>query len=83
MKRRWRDPARRNRYPTGHARLRKILTPEVAAGLKLCAYCGEPIEPGQAWDLGHSDNGLFYNGPEHAECNRKTTTRKMRHSRAW
>lgn len=83
MKRRWRDPARRDSYPPGHARLRKILAPEVAAGLKDCAYCGEPILPGEAWDLGHSENKKYYNGPEHARCNRATTTRAMRHSRVW
>lgn len=78
--------ARRRRgadYDPFHRRLRAILRPEVEAGLHLCAYCGERIEPGEAWDLGHSDNRQFYNGPEHARCNRMTTTRAMRHSRAW
>ena len=41
-------------YDTGpHRRMRKELAPLVAGGLVNCARCGEPIEPGTAWDLGH------------------------------
>jgi hypothetical protein len=28
------------------------------------------IYPGDQWDLGHSENGRGYAGPEHAHCNR-------------
>jgi len=83
MKRRWRKPARRTAYGPDHNRLRRILRPEVEAGMRDCAYCGERIEPGEAWDLGHAENRRYYNGPEHARCNRMTTTRAMRHSREW
>ena len=32
-----------------------MLAPFVAGGLATCARCGETIEPGTAWDLGHDD----------------------------
>ena len=78
--------ARLNRiqsYGPDHWRLRAILAPEVEAGLRDCAYCGERILPGEAWDLGHRENRLGYNGPEHARCNRATAARRQRHSRRW
>jgi hypothetical protein len=56
----------------------------VAAGLAVCARCGEPIRPDEPWDLGHADDGgpHAYSGPEHARCNRATNTgRKV--SRIW
>ena len=54
----------------------------VAAGLVNCARCGELIEPGTPWDLGHADDGLDYNGPEHAYCNRSAPHRCVT-SREW
>jgi hypothetical protein len=40
----------------------------------LCARCGERIEPGSDWDLGHVDGSAEYAGPEHQACNRATMT---------
>ncbi|MGH3500743.1 MAG: hypothetical protein ACRDQA_07575 [Nocardioidaceae bacterium] len=58
-------------YGTSHQRLRARWAPVVAAGGATCARCGEPIEPGDAWDLGHAGTGrVLYSGPEHATCNR-------------
>jgi hypothetical protein len=63
------------------------VAPMVEAGLTTCARCGEPIEPGEAWDLGHVDGDpTQYAGPEHARCNRATAGRVApvrRWSRDW
>jgi hypothetical protein len=34
-----------------------------------CWRCKRPIVPGEAWHLGHSDDGSRHMGPEHAGCN--------------
>jgi hypothetical protein len=46
----------------------------VEAGMVRCARCGEVIERGAPWDLGHVDatQGTVYSGPEHRRCNRAT-----------
>ena len=55
-----------------HRGLRAQLVPFVEAGLARCARCGEPIEPGSRWHLGHDDlDPSRYNGPEHAWCNER------------
>lgn len=42
----------------------------------MCARCGEPIDPLEAWDLGHDDlNPGRYAGAEHRACNRRTAGR--------
>ena len=53
-------------------RLRQQWAPTVALGRVKCRRCGQPITPGQAWDLGH-DHDLALGGdplgpmrPEHA-----------------
>ena len=45
--------------PQAHRAKRKALAPAVAAGLYNCARCGERIEPGEPWDLGHSMAMVF------------------------
>jgi hypothetical protein len=40
----------------------------VATGLVRCWRCGQPIEPGSEWDLGHRPGQP--SAPEHSTCNR-------------
>ena len=68
-------------YGAYHQRLRRELKELVEAGALPCARCGEPILPGEAWDLDHSDDRGSYLGPSHAKCNR--ATKKRRTSRKW
>jgi hypothetical protein len=67
-----------SRYGYNHRKLRKQVAPMVAAGKANCWRCGERIDPGTDWDLGHKDNGnaMEYMGPEHPACNRATTGRQ-------
>jgi hypothetical protein len=59
------------RYNRKHREVRASFAPLVAAGLAKCARCGELIEPGSLWDMGHDDRDpSIYSGPEHAGCNR-------------
>lgn len=71
-------------YNYKHQKLRKQLAPKVATGQVECWRCGELIEPGQAWDLGHDDDDRTrYRGPEHAaRCNRAAAGRKAAANRA-
>ena len=65
-----------------HRLTRKALVPVVAAGGVNCVRCGEPIEPGTPWDLGHDDHDpSVHSGPEHAKCNRRTNVCNT--SREW
>jgi hypothetical protein len=76
-------------YGAKHKLLRKRFAPMVEAGLVRCARCGELIEPGTPWDLGHRDGSgkTLYQGPECRKCNRATAKHRkraaMRWSRAW
>src|SRR4051794_14389578 len=64
-------------YGGRHQQLRAQFAPRVATGGVRCARCGEPIRPGEAWDLGHVDGDKSrYQGPEHARCNRATAGRR-------
>lgn len=68
--------AHNSRYGRAHRRLRQSWAPQVRTGTVDCARCGEPILPGEAWDLGHADDGHSYQGPEHAgRCNRAAGAR--------
>jgi hypothetical protein len=59
------------------------LAPLVAAGVARCARCGELIEPGSSWDLGHDDvDPSVWSGAEHAACNRGAPGRNKT-SRLW
>lgn len=57
-------------------RARAMLAPMVAAGVAVCRRCGEPIAPGERWDVGHLDDlalGGHVDGrvsAEHERCNR-------------
>lgn len=64
-------------YGTAHQRIRAELEPAVAAGGVRCVRCGEPIRPGEPWDLGHVDGDRSrYAGAEHRRCNRATSGRR-------
>jgi hypothetical protein len=63
-------------YGIGHQRLRASIDRDVQLGGVVCVRCGELIEPGEAWDLGHDDHDRSrHSGPEHARCNRATAGR--------
>ena len=44
-------------YGYQHQKLRAATSHAVAAGNVRCARCHQPIHPGQAWDLDHTDYG--------------------------
>jgi hypothetical protein len=68
-----RDQARGTRqargYDTAHQLERDRWTPQVNTGTITCARCGQPIRPGQRWQLGHTDDRTAWTGPEHGACN--------------
>jgi hypothetical protein len=66
------------RYGRPHRRIRAKYAAQVPAGLAICWRCGNPIDPKEAWDLGHLDGGgpRQYAGPEHRRCNRSTASRR-------
>lgn len=64
-------------YGSTHKRNREREDRRVQRGGVICWRCGEPIEPGTAWDLGHDDRDrTIYRGPEHASCNRATSSHR-------
>jgi hypothetical protein len=66
-----------------HRKTRKEWAPLVAAGLVNCARCGDRIEPGTKWDLGHDDQmPQYHSGPEHSKCNRGAPHQNVT-SRVW
>jgi hypothetical protein len=75
------------RYGGTHKRLRRVWASRIELGGIRCARCGDLIEPGEPWDLGHDDlDPSTYTGPEHERCNRATNGRRSgprRHSRSW
>lgn len=62
-------------YGKRHRRERDSWAPHVEAGETRCAKCNWAIEPGQAWDLGHTDDRTAWTGPEHTRCNRSSARR--------
>jgi hypothetical protein len=64
-------------YGRRHRHLRKAFARQVQTGLVKCARCGEPIAPGEPWDLGHDDSDRRrYSGAEHRYCNRSAAGRE-------
>jgi hypothetical protein len=57
-KAKYRDPE----YKADRARFAEMIKRGTALD---CRRCGEPIEPGQPWQLGHGEG----NEPEHRRCN--------------
>lgn len=64
-----RGTATQRGYGTAHINARKALIPQVATGTTKCARCNELIQPGDAWQLDHSDDRASYIGPSHKRCN--------------
>ena len=58
-------------YGLKHKTQRAKWVKRVDAGGVDCARCGQPIEPGRPWDLGHTEDRTGWTGPEHRACNRK------------
>ena len=53
-------------YGRNHQVRREAVKRQVLAGEAVCARCGKPILPTQAFDLGHVDGSrVRYAGPEH------------------
>jgi hypothetical protein len=63
-------------YGRAHQLERERWRSTVAAGRATCCRCGEPITPGAAWDLDHTDDRTSYSGPAHRSCNRSAGARK-------
>lgn len=64
-------------YDYRHQKLRRRWARRVKTGTVPCARCGQPINPGEPWDLGHDDTDHSrHTGPEHAACNRATATHR-------
>lgn len=79
-------------YDQSHREERARWAPKVDAGQVDCARCGERLEPGRPWDLGHNDERTAWTGPEHTICNRRAAgqigramqlTRSCHTSRTW
>ena len=66
-------------YDAAHRAARQEWGVRIAQGGVRCIRlaCGQPILPGDLWDLGHPSwhNGYRY-GPEHRKCNRGAPTRR-------
>lgn len=57
-------------YDAQHDRERATWAPLVDAGDITCPRCHQRIDPGEPWDLGHTDDRRSWTGPEHQRCNR-------------
>jgi hypothetical protein len=63
-------------YGWSHQQARRQVAPAVLAGLAVCARCGLPIAPWEAWHLDHADDRRGYVGVSHARCNTSAGARK-------
>ena len=69
-------------YGSAHQAARGRAVPAVETGTARCWRCGEPIAAGEAWDLGHDEEGTL-RGPEHrSRCNRRAAGLRA-HGQAW
>ena len=57
-------------YDTSHDRERARWATILRTTPTPCARCGALIQPGEPFDLGHTDDRTGWTGPEHARCNR-------------
>ena len=57
-------------YDKAHDAERLAWASRLATGPIPCARCGQLIRPGDAFDLGHTDDRRGWTGPEHPSCNR-------------
>lgn len=74
-----RGTAHQRGYGIRHQSLRGSFQGAINGGLIDCWRCGQPIRPGDDWDLGHDDDDrTITRGPEHAYCNRSAAGRKGR-----
>ena len=79
-----RKRVRSRKYSTARHRLARAEAQAfVASGFAKCARCGEPIAPGENFDVGHDDRyPWLHTGPEHLKCNRGAPHRNDT-SRQW
>lgn len=65
-------------YDAAHDALRRDWQRKIDAGETVwCARCHRRrIRPGDAWDLGHTDDRRSYTGPECERCNRSAGGRR-------
>jgi len=69
-------------YGSAHQALRARIAGQVKAGAAVCWRCGQLIQPGQPWDLGHTEGDRgSYAGPEHRWCNRAAGARNANQAR--
>ena len=82
--RRLRKRAQNRKYGSAeHKRARTEARALVASGYAECSRCGEPIKPGEPFDVGHDDAyPHLYSGVEHPGCNRGAPHRNVT-SRVW
>lgn len=73
-------------YGTAHQQRRRKWRPIVESGnatchAKVCLMPSRWIQPGTAWDLGHTEDRSDWTGPEHALCNRSDGGKRSRKAR--
>jgi len=68
-------------YGQAHQQERRKWKPIVDAGqavchAKTCVMRSRAIQPGEEWDLGHTEDRTAWTGPEHRRCNRREGARR-------